>query len=281
MVHRKVVLTGLTAFALLPGLITAQAEQQEAKPPYTLTANVALVSDYFFRGITQTWGRPAIQGGADFAHDSGVYLGTFLSNISGNQFAGGNLEWDFYGGYNYKVNDDFTAGLGLIYYYYPGANYDQAYPGFYGIGTIPDQTYNTLEGNISFTWKWIGFKFSYAFTDYYGANEDTGYQGGTEGTFYPELNINYPVNDNLSLVAHLGYTNYKEKLAAPNSNGKDDPSYTDWRLGLSYTVSGWTFGAYYVDTSNKDFYKDTGSFANTSTKDLARASGYLSISRTF
>ena len=64
------------------------------KAPYTLSANVFLVSDYLFRGITLTWGKPAVQGGFDFVHDSGIYLGTWASNVSSNEFPGGSATRD-------------------------------------------------------------------------------------------------------------------------------------------------------------------------------------------
>jgi len=186
------------------------------------------------------------------------------------------MEWDFYGGYNYKINDDMTVGVGVIEYYYPGANYDKAAAGG------ADQTFNTFEGNVSFNWKWIGAKVSYAFTDYFGANAKTGYAGDTKGTYYPELNVNYPLMDNLTLVAHVGYTHYDKELAAANVNGLTDPSYTDWKIGVSWVwKDGWTLGAYYVGTSNSDFYKNTTSFANSDTKNLGGSNGYITAGRTF
>jgi uncharacterized protein (TIGR02001 family) len=269
----------ILSVALSPGLVLADEQPkvtEVTKPPYTLSANVYLVSDYFFRGITQTWGKPAIQGGFDFVHESGIFLGTWASNVSGNQFPGGSLEWDLYGGYNYKINDDITVGAGVLYYYYPGANYSKA------AVPVTDQTLNTFEGNLTASWKWLSFKFSYSFTDYFGANAKTGFKDDTKGTYYPEINAAYPLMDNLTLVGHLGYTNFSEKLAAPNAFGKDDPSYLDWKLGLSYVwKDGWTIGAYYVDTNNKDYYKRTASLANSDIKDLARASGYITVGRTF
>ena len=279
MFTRKFILAGCLATTVASGLARAEDPPKPAEPPkpsYTLSANTFLVSDYFVRGITQTWGKPAIQGGFDFAHDSGVYVGTWASNVSGNQFAGGSMEWDFYGGYNYKINDDMTVGVGVIEYYYPGANYDKAAAGG------ADQTFNTFEGNVSFNWKWIGAKVSYAFTDYFGANAKTGYAGDTKGTYYPELNVNYPLMDNLTLVAHVGYTHYDKELAAPNVNGLTNPSYTDWKIGVSWVwKDGWTLGAYYVGTSNSDFYKNTTSFANSDTKNLGGSNGYITAGRTF
>ena len=87
----KVHLIGLFAAAVAPAAVAQDA------PAYTLTANVSLASDYYFRGLTQTWGKPAIQGGFDFAHGSGFYAGVWGSNVSGKQFAGGSMELDLYG----------------------------------------------------------------------------------------------------------------------------------------------------------------------------------------
>ena len=284
MLTRKLIAAGCLA-AITSGLALAEdapkapepaKAAEPPKPDYTLTANVYLVSNYLFRGITQTWGKPAVQGGFDFAHDSGIYLGTWASNVSGNQFPGGSMEWDFYGGYNYKINDDMTVGAGVIEYYYPGANYNKAAtPG-------ADQVFNTFEGNVSFSWKWIGAKVSYAFTDYFGANQKTGFDGDTKGTYYPELNVNYPLMDNLTLVAHVGYTHYAAKLVPPGFNGETNPSYWDYKLGVSYVwKDGWTAGAYWVDASNSTYYKNTVSFANSSTIDLAKSTGYITVGRTF
>jgi len=283
MLKQKIMAASLLALCTLPAFAEdAPAPAEAPKAPYTLSANVFLVSDYFFRGITQTWGKPAVQGGFDFVHESGIYVGTWASNVSGNQFPGGSLEWDLYGGYNYKINDDFTVGAGVLYYYYPGANFSKAAtPG-------PDKTLNTLEGNISASWKWLTFKVSYAFTDYFGASQAIGYKGDTSGTLYPELNAAYPLPfaEGLSLIGHVGYTSVREELdpaVFPTGfNGKFNPNYMDWKLGLSYVwKDGWTIGAYYVDTNNKDFYKNTVSFANSDTKDLARSGGYITIGRTF
>jgi uncharacterized protein (TIGR02001 family) len=95
-----------------PALVLADDAAAPASP-WTVTTNVYGVSDYYFRGITQTWHRPAIQGGVDVAHSSGWYAGLWGSNVSNNQYPGGSgLEFDYYGGYNGKFSDDWgwTAG---------------------------------------------------------------------------------------------------------------------------------------------------------------------------
>jgi uncharacterized protein (TIGR02001 family) len=72
LVH-ALVLTGLV------GASTAVMAAEES--PHKLSANVGLYSNYVFRGISQTGGDPAIQGGLDYTHSSGFYLGTWASNV--------------------------------------------------------------------------------------------------------------------------------------------------------------------------------------------------------
>ena len=115
------------AFAL-PNLAAAQAAAAPAAAPaaepspHTLTGNAGLFSQYRFRGITQTYGNPALQGGVDYSHSSGFYAGNWNSNVNeGAGYPGGNLEMDFYGGWK-KTWGDWGIDLGAIYYYYPGTH---------------------------------------------------------------------------------------------------------------------------------------------------------------
>ncbi|HSA68341.1 MAG TPA: TorF family putative porin, partial [Burkholderiales bacterium] len=111
---RKSILTLSVAAALsAPMLVAAQSAPAPRSP---VTGNIALVSEYRFRGIDQTFGEPALQGGFDYAHSSGVYLGNWNSNV-GALFNGANLEMDFYGGWR-KSFGDFGLDVGAIYYYY-------------------------------------------------------------------------------------------------------------------------------------------------------------------
>ena len=75
-----------------------------------ISGNVALTTDYRFRGISQTDRNPAVQGGFDWSHDSGFYLGTWGSNVD---FAG-SLELDYYGGYANNINDNLAYDVGVI-----------------------------------------------------------------------------------------------------------------------------------------------------------------------
>ncbi len=99
--------------ALALGAVSLSARAEDG--PYSLSANVALTSDYVFRGITQTDEDPAIQGGFDFAHESGFYLGTWGSNVS---FA--NMELDLYGGFANELANGLSYDVGYAHYLYFG-----------------------------------------------------------------------------------------------------------------------------------------------------------------
>ena len=141
---------------------------------------MTVASDYRFRGISQTFKQPALQGGFDYAHSSGFYLGNWNSNVSGNQYNNGaGLEMDFYGGYKFEVMPDFTADVGLLYYYYPGAK----------IGNTGER-YDNGEIYFAGAYKWFSAKYSYGLTDFFGLNNTTAAipRGGSKGSGYLDLN---------------------------------------------------------------------------------------------
>ncbi|OQY67322.1 MAG: hypothetical protein B6D47_10970, partial [Rhodocyclaceae bacterium UTPRO2] len=113
-------LAGAVSAALtFPPIGHAQTAPAAEDSPHTLTANIGLASSYRFRGIDQTFGKPALQGGFDYAHASGFYAGNWNSNVnSGAGFPSGNLEMDFYGGWK-KTLGDWGLDVGAIYYTYP------------------------------------------------------------------------------------------------------------------------------------------------------------------
>ena len=271
MLNRKLIAAGLLASTLLP----CAAWAEDPPSPHTVTGNLTFVTDYRFRGISQTMRGPAVQGGFDYAHSSGIYLGTWGSNVSGTQFVDGNMEWDFYGGYNWKAGD-FYVGPGLLYYYYYGAQ----------IPLANGKRYNTGELYVQGGWKWISGKVSYTLTDYFGI--DNAAEGGatpcnfqtatcdadngnSKGSLYYEMNLSYPILEKLSLVAHLGH----QKVH--NYNNLD---YTDWKVGVTYDLSGWILGAAYVDTNAKEAYY-TLAKASGGSKELGKQTLVLSVGRTF
>lgn len=122
-------LTRILAAALLAGAIAAPATAQvPLGSGLSVSGSVSATSDYIARGISQTRGRPALQGAAELSHDSGVYLGAFVSNVT---FEGTNArqEVDAYLGYRFSVSG-FRLDVAGQWYAYPGY---QARPGQYNL----------------------------------------------------------------------------------------------------------------------------------------------------
>lgn len=238
-----------------------------AAPEHTLTANVGLFSEYIFRGISQTAGEPAIQGGLDWSHASGFYAGTWASNISWLQdfgaYSRSSLEWDFYGGYKGSIGgSDFSYDVGTLYYYYPG----KRFPGVVSADTW--EVYGALN------WKWMGVKLSYSIDDYFGARP-TGEK--TDGTLYWDLYANYPVGDSgVVLSAHYGILDVRH-----DASGDGEVSYEDWKLGVAYTVpagtlKGLELGAYYSgNNAKRRFYTDLTGY------DTSKDRGVVYVKKTF
>lgn len=248
---KALVVAGVASAALAAPVAYAQAPAPAAAPAptpeHTLTGNVGVFSEYIFRGISQTAGKPALQGGFDYAHASGIYLGTWASNASWlgdfGAYSRSSLEWDFYGGYKGSITDDLTYDVGLLYYYYPG----KANPGV----TKAD----TLEGYFGLNWKFLSAKFSYNFDNYFGAKP---IGQDTDGTWYLDLGATYPLGESgVSLVAHYGIVDVKN-----DGSGPTKASYEDWKVGLAYTIpdgfmKGVEIGAYYAgNNAEKAFYTD-------------------------
>jgi len=228
------------AFALPLAMFAQTAAAEDS--PHSISANVGLYSQYIFRGLTQTNRDPAIQGGFDYSHASGLYAGTWLSNVSwltdspaATGYKSSSLEWDFYGGYRGSfANSDFGYDVGLLQYYYPGSHDTTLYP-----GTVKA---DTLEVYGALSWKWLSAKYSYS------TGEKTFGVDNSRGTWYLDLSANYPLSDKLTLQAHYG----KQKFEGSNGGVSNDSiaSYEDYKLGLAYALpKDYTIGAYYTDTN--------------------------------
>lgn len=250
--------------AVSPSVATPAPVQAAAVPAQAgtkLTANLGFVSDYLFRGITQTAHAPAIQGGVDYAPDTGFYAGTWASNVSGNFFPGGSLEWDVYGGYNHKVSEDLAWSAGLYTYNYPGAH------------TVPGhQSFNTVEANAQVTWKGLQLKDSYALTDLLGMNSASmpgGVANGhSRGSDYVEVNYTHDLPGKIATVGlHAGHQAIRNYPFA---------SYADYRIGLSRAMAGWTWGLAATASNAKK-----GLFVGTDGKEYADSAVFLSVLKAF
>jgi len=274
----KSVIAGLTAAALGSGI--AQAQQPPASP-HTYTGNVGLFSQYIFRGLTQTNKEPALQGGLDYAHASGFYVGTWGSNISWLQDgspaayrAGGSLELDIYGGFKGSIGKtDFGYDVGLLYYWYPG----DTNPGC-TIGAVACPKADTLELYGALSWKWLSGKLSYSLRD------ETFGVPDSRGTYYFDVTANYPLPDTkLTLVAHYGMQKYDGHVAGAVASNDTLFSYNDWKLGVSYSLpKDVTVGFFYTDTSGADSrgYGSVGE-GGPYPKNIAKGTATIFVQKTF
>lgn len=200
-------------------LVAASALAQAApapSPAWTQTSNLALSTDYVFRGVSQiaSSNAMAFSGGTDLAHTSGLAFGLWFSNQNVNSSdLTDTLEADIYASYTFKVGSvDLSAGI--LTYNYPGAT-----------------TFNTIEGNVGIAVAGISLKYSHAFTDYFGVAD-------TDGTDYVDLSYSYTIKD-LTLGLHYGWT-----LGAGAQ-----VDYEDYKVSLSYPVLGYTASVAYTDSN--------------------------------
>lgn len=278
---KKTILASILAAAFsIPAMAQTAAPAEEATAsPSPLTANIGLFSSYRFRGIDQTFGKPALQGGFDYAHSSGLYVGNWNSNVSsGAGFPDGNLEMDFYGGYKTTFGD-FGLDVGGIAYYYPGSEGR-------GLGTNAQSgAVTNKEIYIGGSWKFLSLKYFYSVDDYFSLRGINGEK--TRGTNYLDLSANYDLGNGWGVNGHVGRLNMK------NVNNAD---YTDWKIGVTKDLNGWVLGASYIDTNAKgscgsaQFYCFTNSNSDngaggiaygTKSKDSGRGIAVISVSRTF
>ena len=318
---RKLLLATAVSAAFVSPLASTTAHAQAAAPtaapasPHTLTGNVSFASDYRFRSISQTYKSPALQGGFDYSHSSGLYAGTWASNVSGNQYTNGaGLEWDFYGGWKKELFADFTLDLGLLYYWYPDARYNGA-PATGG--NTPSGKFNNTEIYIGATWKWFTAKYNYATSDYFGLNTGTLFRsnygnaylanstfcgtnsagfatgtngaaavsgncidtnrGGSRGSGYLDLSAAFDLGGGWGVNGHVGVLRVKNY---------SEYNYTDYKLGITKDVgSGFTVAAALIGNNAKTpFYTgaDSGGLAApTNTKNLRNETLVVTLTKAF
>jgi uncharacterized protein (TIGR02001 family) len=220
------------AAAPLPVETLPQAATASAAP---LTANLTLASQYVSRGFRQTWGKPAVQGGVDYAWGNGFSVGTWASSVSSKFIEGASTEWDVYAGYSMAVGD-LTYGATLYYYAYPGARIS---------ATGTSYNYGELMGSVA--WKWLTLKYFHTYTRNYFGFEDDARGLHSRGSGYLDLTGNFELGDGLALSLHAGHQRVKNF---------GDYSFRDARAALSKSLDGgWTVtGAYTRAWARTDVY---------------------------
>ena len=218
----KKVLPAAIAASLLAGATATTVQAGE------ISANVALTSDYRFRGISQSNEDIAIQGGFDYAWDNGIYIGTWGSSVDFDSTDGfnGSLELDYYIGWGMDVGENSAIDIGYLYYDYPGDD------------SSGEGDYQELYGSFSWHDLTVGINYS---DDYYGE---------TDTFFYYYADYSWGFAENWSLDLHVGYNDLEKNggfLAT------DEDSYTDYSVGVttSFLAVDWTL-AYVGTTLDKE-----------------------------
>jgi uncharacterized protein (TIGR02001 family) len=182
----KPTLTPLVLALGLLGLSTAAHGQEPAPAAPAVTANFTLATQYISRGFEQTWGRPALQGGFDYADPSGFAIGTWMSNVSSKMIEGGTLEWDLYAGY-YGSAGELGYSAVVLYYLYPGAEI-AAYKVKYDYGEL----------SLGISYKMFTAKYNTTYTkDYFGFTD-------ARGTGYLDLGAAFDLGSGFGLQLHYG-----------------------------------------------------------------------------
>lgn len=223
---------------VMGGVATAVLASSAVANAGEIEANVALSTDYIFRGISQTDNNPAISGGLDYSFDSGFYVGVWGSNVDfGNSDDGSSsasAEFDLYGGYAVEVSDGVELDLGYIYYAYPGDSSALNYSEF-AIGI-------TFYDNLG-----LGLTYS---PDYFGSDEDA-------IIFSADYSVG--LAKNLSLDLHSGYTT--TDLDDDGNSilivGTTLDDYVEYSIGLSTSTAGVDLSLTYHDTDIDSSVADT------------------------
>ena len=232
---------GLMAVSLAAAglsLATPATAQSEEGSGFTTSANVALTTDYRFRGVSLSGGDPAIQGGFDVEHDSGFYVGTWASSIKGGP-SYGDLEFDIYAGWSGSLSDAVSVDVGVLYYIYPTEDL--------GLDTDYIEPYASISANLGPAEATLGVA--------YAPEQDS---LGGDDNLYVYTDVGFGIADSpFSVTGHLGYTD--GALAPPLLAGAADDTGLDWSLGVAVSQGAFEVGVAYIGVegpSVNDFTDD-------------------------
>lgn len=207
---KKLSVAGYSSLFIALSAFSMQAQAVE------VSGDLTFVSDYAFRGISQTEEAPAIQGGLTLAADSGFYLSVWGSSVD---FGGqGTLELDVLLGWSGDIAEDWSADVGIMRYGYPNTEFEGS-------------NFWELYGSVSYKDFTLGLAYS---DDYYG---------NAGNYYYVYAGYSLAVTDNLSVDFHIGHNELRDDSSA---------SYLDYGITLSTEVMGLGLSLAYIDTDIKD-----------------------------
>ncbi len=234
---------------LVSSLVLAQALPARADDAPSLTANVSAVSDYRYRGLSQSRLKPALQGGLDYAAPNGFYVGAWASTIRWIKDAGGDsqIEVDLYGGYKAEVAQGLMLDVGLLQYVYPGN------------GLHPSA--NTLEVYGALSFGPVTAKYSHSTTNLFGFAD-------SKGSGYLDVTANFELGNGVTLSPHVGHQTVQHLAIS---------SYTDYSLTLAKDFSGLVLSGAVIGTD-----ADKTAYASPANgKFLGKTALVVSVKKTF
>lgn len=241
--------TALAALSLIASS-AAFAQTKAPEPDYTLAYNIGAVSDYRFRGIAQTANQPSVQGGVDFAHKSGLYLGAWAaSNVKWikdfNGASKGDYEVDLYGGYKGEIKPGLSYDVGLITYQYPGN--DSGAVGTAGAGSFSNASTSEFYGAL--TYSVVTLKYNQSMGDFLG-------NLNSNGSRYWDLSANFDLGNGFTLTPHVGHQTIPNQNSATATGNAAD--YTDYALTLAKDFGKGLTGTVAATSTNaaENFYTD-------------------------
>jgi uncharacterized protein (TIGR02001 family) len=197
------------------------------------SANLGVVSDYSFRGFSQSDDSAALQGGFDWTHNSGAYLGLWGSTID---LADADVEFDVYGGWGGTLDNGMNWKLGGIYYIYPGAS--------------SSRDYDYIEATGS-----LGYDFGFLSANL-GMNISPDFFAGSGFATYSYANAAVPITlgqeFDLSLTGNVGNQTVQDNRAFGS------PDYVDYGLGVRAGYAGYTASLQYIGTDLDEPRECTG-----------------------
>lgn len=235
--------------------VDGAAAASVAKPDNETSFNAAIVSDYRYRGISQTRLKPALQGGADYVNNpSGLYAGIWLSTIKWTRDAGGDghVEVDIYAGKRGQVTDAVSYDVGVLTYVYPSNDLKNV-RGFVNADTTE------IYGQLGFGPAYI--KYSHAVTNLFGFVD-------SKNSGYVDIGANIPAAEGFTVNLHAGRQTVKHN---------DASNYTDWKIGATKDF-GVVTGALAVIGTNAS---ETAYASPANGKFLGKTAVQLMISKTF
>lgn len=285
------------------GAITAPTLSQAEEAPasdWAFSSNVAFTSDYYVRGLSQNFHKPALQGGFDVEHSSGFSAGVWASNVSPNTFPDASLEIDYYAGYGGEFGETGIGySAGLIAYTYPGGSWGDCIGCTKNDGVTPasNESWNTYEANFGLSYSYFSAQVSTTLGNWFGLDENTGYEDDSKFTTYVELNAEYPFGNGWSLLGHVGHLNVSTQIDENTLgyitpyNGERNPDYTDYKVAVAKSFSlagseGWAAELAYVGANDTGYWNAEGwggsSFNGRSqTADLSDDRFTFTVSRSF